>query len=59
MSDVFKVWVHVERIDEENGDYEEVTMPESSGGEFATEEEARAYADRLTDRIRSHSRARR
>ena len=46
MSKVYKVWVHVEEIDEDEGHYEDVGIPESIG-EFETQEEATALQQQL------------
>jgi len=37
----YKVWLHIEEIDEDEGHYEDLDVPESVGGELETEEEAR------------------
>ena len=44
----YKVWVHVEKIDEDEdgGCYGDVTLPDSTGGEFATLDEA---MDKMTE----------
>lgn len=47
---VYKVWVHIERIDEENDVYEDVEDGVASvGGEFETEEEARNLQNMIVD----------
>ena len=35
----YKVWIHVERVDEENDEYLDIGIPELAG-EFDTEDEA-------------------
>ena len=47
MSVKWKVWVHVERIDEESDSYTEPIEPDEVG-EFDTEEEAIEFAASLT-----------
>ena len=47
MSKVYKVWLQVEEIDEENDVYENIDLPTSVGGEFATLEKADAFLNKL------------
>ena len=44
----YKVWVHIEEIDELTDHYEDLGIPEHMG-EFHTEEEARARVTELLD----------
>ena len=44
----FKVWIHIERIDEENDSYEDEGLPESVGT-FDTLEEAESLVGQIVD----------
>jgi hypothetical protein len=44
----FKVWLEIERYNEKTGAGQNMDAPGSSLAEFATYEEARDYADRVT-----------
>lgn len=46
MAKIYKVWIHVEEIDEANDSYEECGIPFDQG-EFETEDEAWEYAGML------------
>ena len=47
---VYKIWIEIEEIDEENGVYEDAAEPISIGGEFDTLEEAIAFRVDLINR---------
>ena len=47
MAKVYKVWIHVEEIDEAKGTYEECGCPFDMG-EFETEDDAWDYAGELS-----------
>ena len=49
MSKIYKVWIEIEEIDEEEGTYEDYSTPHSVGGEFETPEEAEALVASLLD----------
>jgi hypothetical protein len=44
----FKVWLEIERYNERTGDGQDMDAPGSYLAEFATYEEARDYAERVT-----------
>jgi len=44
----FKVWLEIERFNEEAGDGENMDAPGSSLATFETYEDARDYAERVT-----------
>lgn len=43
----YKVWIEIERVDEENDEYEEVDLGFGSAGEFPTENQAIEFAEKL------------
>ena len=46
----YKVWVHVEYINEDEGVYEDVGLPVSIGGKLDTLDEAEALMAKITDK---------
>ena len=44
----YKIWVHIEEIDEDNDSYEDQGLPESCG-EFGTLEEAESKVASIVD----------
>ena len=45
----YKIWIEIEELDEEADNYRDLEDPISVGGEFDTEEDARAFRDLLSD----------
>ena len=45
---IFKVWLEIERYNEKTGASQDMDAPGSYLAEFATYEEARDYAERVT-----------
>jgi hypothetical protein len=54
MTSKFKVWVHIEEIDEEEDLYEDVDLP-FSVGEFDTVEEAEKLCEAISTLTGSHN----
>ena len=46
---IYKVWIHVEEIDEQADHYEDITEPVDIGGEFNTRAEAEVFAETIAD----------
>lgn len=50
MKPIFKIWVHIEKIDEDaNEEFEDQGIPEQYGPEYNTLEEAEAVVAELMD----------
>lgn len=48
---IWKVWIVVEEIDEEEDTYEDIGMPVSIGGEFSEERNAFKFAAELSNTV--------
>lgn len=49
MSKIYKVWLHIEEIDEDEDHYEDLGMPESVAAEFNTFDDADKMLKCLVD----------
>ena len=49
MAKIYKVWIEVEEIDEDEDHYERLDLPFSATGEFEDELKAHMFAARLHD----------
>jgi hypothetical protein len=47
----YKVWLHIEEIDEDKDHYEDIELPDDFGMSFDTEKHARQFAESLLDEI--------